>query len=177
MLWFDATTRDIVEPTVVRLADVPTLATLIEAPQSFDARVRLLTEIGSRPEKEAQGLLIEAAIVPDTLPAALAAARRAAPPAELLFSALAHPRADVRVAAALLLGEDADPEITVKLVALARECPNRSEPWIALLPRTDAESRMIVEEARQDPQIMASVTLAEATRQLILHPVQVGVRL
>ena len=176
-LWTDPTTRDIVQPTVVRLADVPTLGSLIEAEQSFDARVRLLVEIGTRPEQDAQALLIEAATVPFTRPAALAAARQGVPPAELLFRALAHPRAEVRVAAALLLGEHSGSNVTAKLVALARESPNRSEPWIALLQRNDAESRRILEEARQYPQIMASVNTAASTRQSILFPVQVGVQL
>ena len=176
-LWSDPTTRDIVEPTVVRLADVPTLGSLIQAEQSFEARVRLLVEIGTRPEQDAQALLIEAAMVPFTRPAALAAARQAMPPAELLFRALAHPRSDVRVAAALLLGEHRDPEVTAKLVALARERPNLSETWIALLQRNDTQSRRILEEARQYPQIMASVNTAASTRQSILFPVQVGVRL
>ena len=99
------------------------------------------------------------------------------PPAELLFRALAHPRAEIRVAAALLLGEHRDPEVTAKLVALARERPNLSEAWIALLPRNDTQSRRILEEARRYPQIMAAVNTAASTRQSILFPVQVGVQL
>jgi hypothetical protein len=143
----------------------------------FADRVRLLSNIAAREDEEAQRLLILAAMDTHTRPAALAAAQRNAPPADLLFAALSHPNADVRLAAALLLGEHDDSQVTSRLVAMARQNPALCEPWIALLQRDDAEARMVVHEARRHPQIMASVNTAAAARQMAIHPVQVGVSL
>ncbi len=176
-LWSDPATRELVEPTVVRLADLETLTSLLRSRLTFADRVRLLAAIVSRPEIEAHKLLVAAAMEPQTRPAALAVARKTSPPTELLFAALADENANVRVAAALLLGVHRDPQVTDGLIEIARKTPARSEPWIALMQRDDAAARRIIEEARRHPQIMVSVNSAEATRQMMMHPVRVGVPL
>lgn len=176
-LWADPLTREVVEPTLVRRADAPTLASMIRTRLPFNERVRLLSAIASRDDKQTQELLILAAMDSHMRPAALAAAQRTAPSAELLFTALSHDDADVRLAAALLLGEHSDSRVTSKLISMARRNPAHCEPWIALLQRDDAEARMIVAEARRHPQIMASVNTAAAARQMAIHPVQIGVSL
>ncbi|MGD9857102.1 MAG: hypothetical protein AB7U20_19315, partial [Planctomycetaceae bacterium] len=51
-LWSDPLTRVLVEPAVVRAADAPTLAALLNTRISFDERVRLLSEIAARSDRK-----------------------------------------------------------------------------------------------------------------------------
>ncbi len=177
-LWSEPFTRGVVEPQLVERADVQTLLEMSRAPLTFDEQVRFLSQIAERPDLEAQRLLLLAAMNSRYRQAALVVTREThLPPADMLFEALANERTEVRFAAALLLGEIDDPDITDRLIEIARQHPRQSEPWVALLRKRDAASRELIAEVRSDPKMYATLLNAELARQSSLSSVQWGATL
>lgn len=177
-LWSDAYARPVVEPHLVEVADVSTLMEMSRVPLKFDEQVRFLSRISERSDREAQRLLLLAAMNDRYRRAAMVVTQEThLPPADMLFEALADQNADVRIAAALLLGEIDEPEITHRLIEIARRSPRQSEPWVALIRKRDAASRELVAEAHNDPQMYATLLSAELSRQSTLTPIQRGTAL
>ncbi|MCA9076091.1 MAG: HEAT repeat domain-containing protein [Planctomycetaceae bacterium] len=177
-LWAEAYTRDAVEAHLVEVVDVPTLMEMSRARLTFSEQVRFLSRIAERPDVEAQRLLLLAAMTDQYRRAAMIVTREThLPPADMLFEALADQNADVRFAAALLLGEIDDPRITDRLIEIARNGPRQSDPWVALIRRRDTASRQLIAEARSDPNISSTLLTAELARQSTLTPIQWGAAL
>ena len=177
-LWSDAFTRPVVESHLVEVADVSTLMEMSRVSLTFDEQVRFLSRIADRLDTESQRLLLLAAMSDRYRRAAMVVTREThLPPADMLFDALADQNADVRFAAALLLGEIDDPRVTERLIEIARQSPKQSDPWVALIRKRDAASRQLIAEARSDPKMYATLLSAELSCQSTLHPIQRGAAL
>jgi hypothetical protein len=94
---------------------------------------------------------------------ALAAlARVAKPPTERMLASLDDPRADRRLAAALVLGRIDGPVLTRRLIDMVAADQNRREAFIALASSRGADARAFVRQATQSPALsgLAQSTLA-----------------
>lgn len=94
---------------------------------------------------------------------ALAAAQDARrPPVEVLFAFLGDPHVSLREAAAMTLGNVADPTVPARLARHVVENVSRREALLGLLTSPSQRSAGFVRRAKQDLQLMATVQSVES---------------
>ena len=94
---------------------------------------------------------------------ALAAAQEARrPPTDALFAFLGDPHVSLREAAAMTLGNVADPTVPARLARHVAENVSRREALLGLLSSPNQQSAGFVRRAKQDLQLMATVQSVES---------------
>jgi hypothetical protein len=147
---------------LARLADAGTLTRLAIREPDQGLRRQLLAGLLSRGTPDAVRMYLNFVSKPATTADALAAARCVdRPPVEQLFAILTGPAVSARLAAAQVLGRLDHPEIAQRLAHMAASNVSRQEALVGLLSSQRADASLLVEQARQDLNLMAAVRAAE----------------
>jgi hypothetical protein len=152
---------------LARLADDAELRQLALAETDATLRQDLLVALLARDTPGAIGEYLSFVIDPSARVGALKTlARSESPPIELLAAHLDDPRLPVRLAAAQALGSLNDPRAADRLRRSVAGI-GRQEALMALLVSPSRRASQIVDQARQDVYLMASVQAAERQLQFL----------
>ncbi|HEY4313752.1 MAG TPA: hypothetical protein VGN12_30205 [Pirellulales bacterium] len=129
-------------------------------------RRRLLVELVSRGNDESVGIYLAFVARPECRVEALSALADAdQPPIAVIIAYLGSSNVPLRNAAALALGTSSDPEVVRALVSSLDDARLRQPALVALLLNRTPQAATVLNEAREDIYLVASVRAAELELQ------------
>ncbi|HVW36212.1 MAG TPA: hypothetical protein VHB99_02865, partial [Pirellulales bacterium] len=147
---------------LARVVGVDRRVELIAAERQSDLQRVLLASLLERGDASAVERFLGYVDHPAWRRLALAAAQDATqPPVDMLFALLTDPRISLREAAAMTLGNVADPTVPARLARHVAENVSRREALLGLLTSPSQQSAGFVRQAKQDLQLMATVQSVE----------------
>jgi hypothetical protein len=148
---------------LARVADADRRVELLEAERQGELQRVLLASLLERGDASTVERFLWYVDNPAWRRLALAAAQDARqPPTDVLFAFLADPHVSLREAAAMTLGNVADPTVPARLARHVAENVNRREALLGLLSSPSQQSAGFVRRAKQDLQLMATVQSVES---------------
>jgi len=163
-------THDAAFDAILELADADTLLQLAYRHQDAEMRSRLCQELLARNEERAIAAFLQLVMDPAQRQIALEGLdTEATLPIDLLFRFMRSSDPSRRLAAAIVLGRIDRPEVTERLIAVARSQFNRQEALVALLVDRDRRAQEFLALAQRDQGFFAAVNSAHVQLQLISH--------
>jgi hypothetical protein len=146
---------------VARLANPLTLARLAQAEPWPDLQQRLLSALLQQGNDQAVYLFLQFVRQPATCEVALKAVPDVSrPPLDILFAYLQGPQVRTRIAAARVLGQVDDPQVSRRLIHLVFHGQASREALVALAASHEASAAEFVAQARRDLALAASMRAA-----------------
>jgi hypothetical protein len=162
----DLRTRPAAVGALTRLADSDVLGQVISEESNFELQEELCAALLTRQDSRSLAVYLALVSRRQTTEVALAALDRVeSPPVDLLFEYLRSPRYADRLAAAYVLGRLDRPDVSARLIHMARRGANRHEVLAALVASSDLDARDFVAAARKDPLLMGVTLAAESQVQ------------
>ncbi|HVU86840.1 MAG TPA: hypothetical protein VHD36_05940 [Pirellulales bacterium] len=156
--------------SVVRTGEVANIVDMLVRQPHRELRRRLLRELLVRGTEESVGAFLTFVALPQSRAEALAALETVGPqPSAALLAFLRSPQAEVRNAAALALANSTNPEVIAALAAALGDAGQRQPALVALLLNPSAQAAAVLQEARGDLYLMASVRAAEFELQHVTN--------
>jgi hypothetical protein len=155
---------------VARTGEVSDIVNILVREPHRELRNRLLRELLSRGTEESVGAYLMFVALPQSREEALTALHAAGPgPSSVLLAFLRSPRGELRNAAALALAKSTDPSVVTALAASLEDAGLRRQALLALLLNPTPRAAAVLNEAREDLYLMASVRAAEFELQHVTN--------